>query len=172
MVAEETENPTDGTEDVETSPQAGTSSSQLAAWRKGLSRMVATKAFLIPLLAALAVSVLIWVFPVERFFQEDHRPTVTPLGRVVYDISSYLGYRHTVTFRLSASYIDSEEKVRLQEKLPTLKTVIANAGHLPEFQAAVQEKDLNALEKATLELIGDVTNLPVDRLRVSRLRLD
>ena len=143
-----------------------------ALWRTSTGNPVLKKTFLIPFFTALAISVLIWVLPVERLFQSDLPPTVTPLGRVVYDVSSYLGYRHTVTFRLSASYTQLEEKARLQEKLPTLKTIIANAGHLPEFRDAIDEKDLNALEKAILELIRDVTDLPIDRFTITRLELD
>lgn len=141
-------------------------------WRQEVSRTVRTKAFLFPFLLGVILSAVIAFLPVESFFMDRDPSDSVPTGEIVYDLSSYLGYRHTVKFRLYVAIEDPDEKRLVKKKLPALKTALANAGDLPQFEEAIREENLNVLERLILTIVHDVTELPMERLKIGRIQLN
>ena len=174
-----TEHPNEAANDVSTNEAApadpeGDQSGRKRGplWRREVSRAVRTRAFLFPLLIGVALSVLIGLLPLESLFLSKDPSDFTPTGRIVYDLSSYVGYQHTIKFRLYVATTNTGEKRLFKEKLPAVKAALESAGNLPEFEKAIREENLNVLEMQILSLIHDVTDLPLKQLKIGRIQLD
>ncbi len=139
---------------------------------KGLADIAKDKAFIISIVAGVVISALVLLVPLKKLFLGAGSPDVEPVGKIVYAVSSYLGFRHNIKFRLSIDYVNMEERRAFMQKLPKLKEALASTGNLPEVKKAVKENNLNFLEKHVLTLIHDTTGATPARLHIEQLRLD
>ncbi len=137
-----------------------------------LPAFVLDKAFFIPVLTAILISALVLLVPFEGLFTEDKNSENSSIGRIAYTVSSYLGVRHTVRFTLFVEYTDTGEKQAFVRSLPRLKEALAASGDLPEVKEAIDDGNLNQVEKHILTVVGDITGAPLDRLKIKRLHLE
>ncbi|MBW2317765.1 MAG: hypothetical protein JRF24_03595 [Deltaproteobacteria bacterium] len=139
---------------------------------KGFADIAKDKAFIISILAGIVISAIVLLVPFKKLFLGAGSPNDEPVGKIVYTVSSYLGFRHNIKFRLSIDYVNMEERRTFMRKLPKLKEALASTGNLLEVKKAVAEKNLNFLERHVLTLIRDTIGAPPERLHVEQLRLD
>lgn len=130
------------------------------------------KAFFIPVLIAVVISALVLLVPFEGLFTEDKNSENSSIGRIAYTVSSYLGVRHTVRFKLFVEYTEKGEKEAFVRSLPRLKEALAGSGDLPEVKEAIDKQNLNQVEKHILTVVGDITGAPLNRLKIERLHLE
>ena len=133
---------------------------------------VLDKAFFIPVLIAILISALVLLVPFEGLFTEDNNSENSSIGRIAYTVSSYLGVRHTVRFKLFVEYTEKGEKEAFVRSLPRLKEALAGSGDLPEVKEAINNRNLNQVEKHILTVVGDITGAPLNRLKIERLHLE
>jgi len=137
-----------------------------------LPAFVLDKAFFIPVLIAILFSALVLLIPFEGLFTEDKNSENSSIGQIAYTVSSYLGVRHTVRFKLLVEYTDKGEKQAFVRSLPRLKEALAGSDDLPEVKEAIDNRNLNQVEKHILTVVGDITGAPLDRLKIERLHLE
>ncbi len=158
----------DETEPDEVKP----SPKQAGNFWKGFADIAKDKAFIISILAGIVISAIVLFVPLKKLFLGAGSSNDEPVGKIVYTVSSYLGFRHNIKFRLSIDYVNMEERRIFMQKLPKLKEALANTGNLPEVKKAVEEKNLNFLERHVLTLIRYTIGAPPGRLHIEQLRLD
>ncbi len=140
-------------------------------FRLRLPAFILDKGFFIPVLIAVVISALVLVIPFEGLMTENTDSKDPAIGRIAYTVSSYLGVRHTVRFKLLVEYADKEDKQAFVRSLPRLKQALAGSGDLPEVKEAIENRNLNQVEKHILTVVGDITGAPLDRLKIERLHL-
>ncbi len=139
---------------------------------KSLTEIIKDKAFIISIVIGIVISAIVFLVPLKNIFLGTGSTNEEPVGKIVYSVSSYLGFRHNIKFRLSIGYTSMEERRTFMRKLPRLKDTLAIAGDLPEVKEAVKVKNLNFLERYILTLISDTIGAPLARLHIEQLRLD
>jgi len=93
-------------------------------------------------------------------------------GRIVYEITTTLGSRHDVSFRLSVPFRNDKEKTHLMQKLPGMKHELSISVSDPAVARSIEQNDLKTLGKHIVRKVHALTGVPTEDLAVEALSVD
>ncbi|MBE9580149.1 MAG: hypothetical protein IMF18_00850 [Proteobacteria bacterium] len=138
----------------------------------GLILLAKDKVFILSLLAGMVVaSVLLMYSPLHELVSKRGTADTRSTGKIVYIVSSPIGFNHHVEFKLSIPFGDKQEKADLIRKLTKVKQELPASGRLPEVAKSIEQKDLDALKEKILKIVHTITNVPIEKMHLEELSL-
>ena len=92
-------------------------------------------------------------------------------AKLVYPVSSAIGDRHHVNFKLIVPYNNQREKQALKLKLKNINHELIITGSHPQIEKILEEKDYNALETHILGIAHNIIMIPAEQLALEDLSL-
>jgi hypothetical protein len=145
--------------------QPTASSSRWMQSRQGLGALFKDRAFWVSATVGLVVGavILFLVFPGPPPPESE---SARANGKIVYRISSPIGWGHYAEMKVSIPFKDTNEKKDLINRLASVKPKLPTATRLPEVAASIKERDLPALQNYVANIVSTATGVPAKDLGV------
>ncbi len=133
-----------------------------------LARLAGRWVWILGTLACLAVlsAVLLFVLVPERKVRQEAK-----LGKRVHVVNASLGGEHYVLFNLYGPFRHPKGLAALQRGMPKIRNDLIVSGGDPRVSLAIKERDLYFLEGHILEIVGEATGIPVEKMDLKGLSI-
>ena len=127
---------------------------------------------------AISASLLVLLIILVSLFIVKNKSDKGPYGSLskgvptVFPISSAIGDRYHIKFKLIIPCSSPEERKYFSEKLTRINHELIITGSHPQIEKSIEEKDYEALEKHILGIAHNLTMLPAENLALKDLSLD
>lgn len=163
---------TQGTKAVSDTKRAALWNSLIALVRDKVFVLAKDKVFILSLLAGILAGSLVLFYPaLQKFLSKGGGYDRDSASRITYRVSCLIGDDHHVRFKLYVPFRDEEEKRHLMRNLPKIKDELRICGTLPKVAGYIQKKDLDNLKTEIINIVNNLTGVPVEELDLKDLSL-